>query len=388
MRSPPRGCRSALSSYDRGVNRSRPLRVAEPVLSSADVRAVVRTLESGWISGYGDEVDHFEREFSDYCGAESGVATTNGSAALHLALAASGIGAGDEVVIPSFSMIAIHHAVASLGATVVLCDSEPATWNLNPVAVRAATTARTRAIVAMHTYGLPCDMDALHEIARECGAVLVEDAAEAHGALFRGRRAGSLGDVACFSFFANKVITCGEGGMLVTSDPEIAERARRLKDLGRIPGRHYAYAEVGYNYRLPSLQAALGRSQLANIEALLARRHRNAELYREGLAELAGLRFARRPEDRVGSDWMVGVLVEDEYGEKRDALRSRLEAEQIETRPFFTPVHAQPFFERATELAGAFPVAEDLASRGLLLPSGGDLSDGDVSRVVEALASS
>lgn len=365
---------------------TRRLRIAEPVLRPADLRAVAEALESGWISGYGDEVACFESEFSAYCGAGFGVAVTSGSAALHLALAALGIGRGDEVVIPTLSMVAVHHAVASLGATPVLCDSDSDTRNLAPAAVASALSPRTRAIVAMHTYGLPCDMDELRALARSAGAALVEDAAEAHGARYRGARAGALGDVACFSFFANKIVTCGEGGMLVTSDPELAARARRLKDLGAIPGRRYWYAEVGFNYRLPALQAALGRSQLRNVDALLARRQRNGQLYRSALAGVPGVRFAPRLPDRVGSDWMVGIALEDAFGEKRDALARRLEAAAIETRPFFQPVHRQPFFARATELAGAFPVAEALAERGLLLPSGSDLTDADVARVAAAVA--
>jgi perosamine synthetase len=278
---------------------------------------------------------------------------------------------------PTFTMIAVYNAALHLGATPVLCDSCPETWNIDVGAAAALVTSRTRAIVAVHTYGLPCNMDELESLAGGASAALVEDAAEAHGAVYRGKRAGSLGDVGCFSFFANKIITCGEGGMVVTSDAKLAERARSLRDLGKAPGQRYLYADAGYGYRMPSASAALGLSQLSRVATLGARRTRNADLYRAALGEVAGLTFAPRLGDRTGSDWMVGVLIGPEYGMDRDALAAYLAAAGVETRPFFLPAHRQPFHEGG----GEFPVADRLGDQGILLPSGSSLTDVDIQLV-------
>jgi perosamine synthetase len=353
------------------------LRIAEPVITSEDRRAVEDVLAAGWASGYAPVVGEFERSFANWCGSEHGVATGSGSAALRLALASLGIGPGDEVVIPSFTMMAVHHAVAQLGARPVLADAQPETGNVDPEAVADAIGPHTAAIVAVHTYGLPCDMDALARVAHRGGLALVEDAAEAHGATFRGLPAGSLADVAAFSFFANKIITCGEGGMVVTGDASIAENARRIADLGRIPGVAYRYECVGFNDRMPATSAALGLSQLARIGRLTEARHRNAALYREGLIDVPGLTLPPTPRDRSGSDWMFAVRVDDGFGEDRDTLAARLAQAGVETRPFFTPVHRQPFWEGGTD----YPVADALAECGLLLPSGAQVRKQDVARV-------
>ena len=353
------------------------MRLAEPVITDEDREAVARTLESGWVSGYGPSVEQFESEFSRYCGAGFGIATPSGTTALHLALATLGIGPGDEVIMPSFTMIAVYYAALQLGATPVLCDSCPISWNIDAGAAEAAVTPRTRAIVAVHMYGLPCDMDELRGLAHGAGAALVEDAAEAHGAVYRGKRAGSLGRLGCFSFFANKIITCGEGGMLTTSDPDLAERARSLRELGRVPGQRYVYAETGYSYRMLSVSAALGLSQLSRVATLGARRTRNAELYRTALSGVPGLTFAPRVGDRTGSDWRVGVLIGPESGMERNRLAERLAAAGVETRPFFVPVHRQPFYR----CDGEFPVADRLGEQGILLPSGSNLVDEDIDLV-------
>ncbi len=286
-------------------------------------------------------------------------------------------------MIPAFAMIAVHNAVVWTGARPILCDSDPATWNLDPAAVEAVASPRTRALVAVHTYGLPCDMDTLRGVARRLGAALVEDAAEAHGATLHGVRAGALGDVACFSFFSNKLITTGEGGMVVTSDAGLADRARRLRDLAKVPGgRAYAHDAVGFNYRMPALCAALGVSQLERIDGFLARRRRSARLYERLLSGVPGLALRALTDDPAGSDWMTGVRVLPERGETRDALAARLAAHGVETRPFFLPAHRQSFHRGAERL----PVAERLGEEGLVLPSGNDLTDEDVERVAGLVA--
>lgn len=353
------------------------MKVAEPVITAEDRDAVARAVESGWVSGLSPVVDQFETGFASVAGAEFGVAVPSGTIALHLALVALGIGPGDEVILPSFCMIAAYHAIVQTGATPVLCDSQPTTWNMDPASASAAVTPRTRAIIPVHIYGLPCDMDELSRLAADAGAVVVEDAAEAHGAQYRGRRAGSLGDLGCFSFYSNKIITCGEGGMVVTSDPDLAERLRSLRELGRMTGERYVYHGTGFGYRMPAASAALGLSQLSRFQSLAARRVRNADLYRQHLGDTPGISFAPRLDDRVGSDWMVGIMIDDGFGRSRDELADHLEGEGIETRPFFVPVHRQPFHEGSID----FPVAEQLGRRGLLLPSGSNLSDSDVERV-------
>lgn len=358
------------------------LRISEPVITDADKQAVAQQIETGWVSGYGPTVEEFESEFSHYCGASFGIATPTGTTALQLAMATLDIGPGDEVVMPTFTHIAVYLATTHLGATPILCDSCPETWNLDVERADAAVSPRTRAIVAFHAYGLPCDMDELRRVSEGTGATLIEDAAEAHGATYKGKRAGSLGDLACFSFFANKIITCGEGGMVVTGRRQLAERARLLRDLGRIPSHRYRYSEPGYGYRMPSMSAALGRSQLRRVGALGARRTRNAELYRAALGGIPGVNFAERFDDRRGSDWMVGVLITPEFGMTSEALMAHLASEGIETRPFFVPVHRQEFYRGE----GDFPVADRISSQGILLPSGSNLTDEDICRVAETVS--
>jgi perosamine synthetase len=335
------------------------------------------------VSGYGPAVAAFEHAFAAWCGVRHGVGTSNGTTALHLALAALGLGPGDEVVLPALTIVSVLGAVRQVGATPVLVDVDREMWTLEPEAVRAALTPRTRAVVAVHLYGLPCDMAALRALAAPRGIVLVEDAAEAHGATVHGRRAGSLGDLACFSFFANKIVTCGEGGMVVTSDDVLAARMRALADLDRRPaGRAYVHEGPGFNYRLCAMAAALGSSQLARVDAFLARRRRTARLYAEGLAGVEGLAFQRVPEGFSSSCWMTAIRVDDAFGEDASALGRRLAAAGIDTRPVFLPLHRQPFWgpERPS-----LPVSEALGERGLLLPSGNQVTDDDVQRVIEAV---
>jgi len=353
------------------------LRVAEPIITAEDRDAVARAVESSWVSGFSPVVEEFERGFADLVGADRGFAVPSGTVALHLALAALGIGPGDEVILPTFCMVAAYHAIIQTGATPVLVDSLPDTWNMDPRAAEAAVTSRTRAVLPVHMYGLPCDMEELLGLARAHDLSVVEDAAEAHGATHRGRGAGSMGHLGCFSFYANKIITTGEGGMVTTSDPRLADRVHRLRDLGRAPGESYVYDDVGFGYRMPAASAALGLSQLGRFTDLAERRVRNADLYRGMLADVDGLAFQPRMDDRVGSDWMVGMMISREVGVGRDDLSRGLLEADVETRPFFVPMHRQPFFTGN----GDYPVADRLGEGGLLLPSGSNLHDSDIERV-------
>ncbi|MBI3105514.1 MAG: DegT/DnrJ/EryC1/StrS family aminotransferase [Candidatus Rokubacteria bacterium] len=359
--------------------------VADTRLDGNELRYLTQCIQSNWISSAGGFVRDFEHHFAQAMGCQFGVACASGTAALHLALATLGIGPGDEVVIPTFTMIATANAVSYTGAAPVLVDAEPETWNMDVAQVRAKVTARTRAIVVMHTYGHPVDMDPLAVLASERGLAVVEDAAEAHGAQYQGRPVGSLGDVASFSFYANKIVTTGEGGMVTTNDGEIARVARRLRDHAFSDERHFWHTYLGFNYRMTNLQAAVGLAQTERLAELVEMRRATRRRYEEGLARISGLTL---PVERPGVKnvfWMYSILVEDDFGCSRDVLRQRLAARGIETRTFFIPIHLQPIYYRRYQ-GQRYPVAETLCRKGLYLPSGATLTDADIDYVVQAIA--
>ena len=356
--------------------------VAEPLLGEKELEYVTDCIRSGWVSSVGEYVRRFEREFAAYCGVRYGVATHNGTVALHLALVALGIGPSDEVILPTLTFVATANAVTYTGATPVFVDSEPRTWNLDPAVVARAITLRTRAIIAVHLYGHPADMDPLRALAGEHGLTLIEDAAEAHGARYKGRRAGSLSDVAIFSFMGNKIITTGEGGMVLTDDGALAGRCFFLENHARQKENPYWHTEIGYNYRMTNLQAALGVAQLERIEELVAIRLRNAAQYKRRLAEIPGLTPPPCAEWAENVYWMYTVLVEDDYGLDRDTLMARLRQLGIETRPVFYPLHTLPMYNRGQR----FPVAQELGRKGINLPSGATLTPEQIDTVCDALA--
>jgi perosamine synthetase len=353
-----------------------------PELIGNELEYVKQCLESTWISR-GHFVEAFEQKFAELCGVDHAVAVCNGTAALHLALLGLGVSPGDEVIVPSLTYVATANAVSYCGATPVFVDSETNTWNLDPQAVEASVTARTVGIIAVHLYGQPADMDALRAIARRRGLFLLEDAAQAHGARFRGRSAGSLGDAGAFSFFGGKTITTGEGGMVVTDDAALAETARRLRNHGHDPDRRYYVTQLGFNYRLPNLSAAVGLAQLEHYDWHVERRRANAARYREHLHGHPGIEMTRpAPEDR-SADWLTSVALAHGSEEDRDRVMARLDRAGIETRPVFPPVHHQPIYHN--RFARPLPVAERLAARGLSLPSGAGLSPEQIDRVSETL---
>jgi perosamine synthetase len=355
--------------------------VAEPLLGEKELEYVTDCVRSGWVSSLGEYVKRFEREFAAYCGVRYGVATHNGTVALHLALAALGIGLGDEVILPTLTFVATANAIAYTGATPVFVDSEPGTWNIDPQAAARATTPRTRAIIAVHLYGHPADMDLLRTLAGQHGVTLIEDAAEAHGARYKGRRVGSLSDVAVFSFYGNKIITTGEGGMVLTDDDALAERCFFLGNQAKQKQNPYWHPEIGYNYRMTNMQAALGVAQLERIDELIAIRARNAVHYQRRLSALPGLTLPPCAEWAENVYWMYTVLVEDDYGLDRDTLMGLLRQRGIETRPAFYPIHTLPMYDRGQR----FPVAEELGRKGINLPSGATLTREQVDIVCDAL---
>lgn len=358
--------------------------VCEPVVDGNEAAYVARAVSSGWISSAGKFIPEFEERFAVFCGTKHAVACTSGTTALHLAFATLGIGPGDEVIVPTFTMIATANAVRYAGGTPVFVDSEPETGNIDPDGVDRAITPRTKAVVPIHTYGHPADMERLLSICGKHGLYLVEDAAEAHGAEWKGRRAGSIGDVGCFSFYANKIITTGEGGMLVTDNPDIARIARNLRDHAFSEERHFWHKFQGYNYRMTNLQAAVGVAQMERIVSFVEARRRNAARYTTGLAGLPGL---KTPVEKPGFKnvfWMYGIRLDEKaFGLDRDGLRRELAERGIETRTFFIPMHLQPIFFKA--VGGEYPVAEDLCRRGMYLPSASSLTSSDVDIVVEAI---
>lgn len=362
--------------------------VCEPVLTGREAVYVGECLQTNWISSRGRFITEFERQFAAYCGADFGISTTSGTTALHLALAALGVGPGDEVILPAFTMAACAFAVLYTGATPVLVDADPETWNLDVDQVARRITARTKAIMPVHIYGHPVDLDPLIALADAHGIAVVEDAAEAHGAEYRGRRVGGIGRVGCFSFYGNKIITTGEGGMIVTSDPALADLASRLRDQAFDPNRRFLHTHLGYNYRMTNLQAAIGLAQLESIDAFVAARRRNAAEYNARLAGVPGL---TRPVERPWAKnvyWMYSILIDpDRFGRTRDDLMADLRAAGIETRAFFYPMHRQPAcLERGLFRGEAYPVADRLGDRGLYLPSGSGLTIEQIETVCQAVA--
>ena len=356
------------------------LPVYQPLIGREELANVVTAVRSGWISSLGGFVSEFERGFAAFCGAREAIAVSSGTAALHLALLASGVGPGDEVLVPSLTFIATANAVRYCGATPVFVDSDRATWCMAPGLLDALVTPRTRAMVPVHLYGHPCDMDRILEVARRRGLAIVEDAAEAHGAEYRARRVGTFGSIGCFSFYGNKIITTGEGGMCVTDDPLLADSLRRMRDHGMDPKRHYWHDVIGYNYRMTNLQAAIGVAQVKKASSFIERKRRLAGLYAELLNPLAAAGRIRLQPEAKSVFRMHSVLVAGRVS--HDQVRAHLGDRGIDTRPFFRPVHLLPPYDRRERL----PVAEELSTHGLNLPSGLGLERRHVVRVARALS--
>jgi len=364
--------------------------VCVPTLGEEERQNVADCVERSWISARGEYVTEFEDQFSGYCNREYGISTTSGTTALHLALEAIGVGEGDEVIIPTLTNVACAFAVRYCGADPVLVDSDPETWCMDPEKLEAAISDRTAAIMPVHLYGHPVDMDPILELAAEHDLRVIEDAAEAHGAEYRGQRAGGIGDVGCFSFYANKLITTGEGGMVVTDDEAVAERAEHLKDLAYSQSERYIHDAVGFNYRMTNLQAAVGVAQVNKLDRFVEMRRANADAYNQRLAAIEGIRTPPEETWAKSNYWMYAISVEDSFPVDREELITELSAQGIETRRFFAPMHEQPVFNREKRFEGEHhPVAERASQRGLYLPSTSHLSMAeidDVCAAIEAIA--
>jgi perosamine synthetase len=358
--------------------------VAHPALCGNEKKYVLECLETGWISSIGRFISLFEEQFAAYCGSEYAVACSNGTCALHLALAALGVGPGDEVIVPTLTYIASANAVTYCGGRPVFVDSEDRTMNIDPRLIERHITPRTKAIIAVHLYGHPADMDAIVEIGRRHSLAVVEDAAESHGALYKGRRTGGLADIASFSFYGNKIVTTGEGGMVTCSNRALEEKLRMLRGQGMDPRQRYWFPMVGYNYRMTNVAAAIGVAQLEQIDNLLERRFDVASEYRKHLAgyqELIQLP-AEEPWARHAF-WAYTVLLLEPVNFDRDEIMRRLADDGIETRPVFYPMHVLPPY--AEERAGRYPVADRLSQRGIMLPMHTLLDSDDVAYIASRL---
>jgi perosamine synthetase len=362
----------------------RRIPIAAPALVGREKEYVLDCIESTWISSSGAYIERFERAFAEFCGARHALTCTNGTVALHLSLLALGVGPGDEVIVPTLTYVATANAVRYCGATPVFVDSEPDTWNIDSGTADAAVTDRTKAIIVVHLYGHPADMDPLLELARRHGIAVVEDAAEAHGAKYKGRMVGAIGDVATFSFYGNKIVTTGEGGMVVTDDDDIAAMVRLLKGQGQDPARRYWFPTVGYNYRMTNIAAAIGLAQMEKIDWHLQRRREIAHWYRQALSDVTELTLSPELEWAENAYWMNCAVLDGASAPPRDTVMQALEERGVETRPFFYPSHTLPPYEGSP--GGPFPVAESLAARGLNLPSSALLTQDDVEYVATALS--
>jgi perosamine synthetase len=360
--------------------------VFEPVIGEEEIDAVVAALRRGEISGsFGESIPRFEQEFAEYCGCKFGVAVSSGSTALHLAVAAAGIGPGDEVLVSASTNIATALAVIHNNAIPVPVDSENVTWNLNLDLVEELITERTKAIIPVHLYGHPVDMDRLMEIARRYHLLVIEDCAESHGATCRGRMTGSFGEMACFSFYANKVITTGEGGMVTTNDERLAERLRLLRNLAFTKPR-FRHEEAGFNFRMTGYQAAMGHAQFQKIDRIVEEKRRVAHAYNRYLSDVEGLQLPYEAEWAKNIYWMYGVVVQPEFGITRDQLMERLHAAGIDTRTFFCPMNQQPCLQsRQGFRAVPCPVADGLWENGLYLPSTYTLSEETIEQIADAV---
>lgn len=364
--------------------------VNEPLLDGNEKKYLIECIDTGWISSEGPFVTRFEKDMAAAVGRRHGIAVCNGTAALEVSVAALDLKPGDEVIMPTFTIISCAAAVIRLGCVPVLVDCDPITWNMDVTRIEARITPRTRAIMVVHTYGLPVDMAPVLAIAEKHGLKIIEDAAEMHGQTYRGRSCGSFGDLSIFSFYPNKHITTGEGGMVLTDDDLLAERCRSLRNLCFQAKKRFVHEELGYNFRMSNLQAALGVAQLERLEAFVARKRRMGAFYRERLAKVEGLQLMPEKTDYAENIyWVYGVVLKDEVPFDAEEAMRRLGALGIGTRPFFWPMHEQPVFRRM----GLFekercPVAERLARRGFYLPSGLALSDAqrdEVAAGVEAM---
>jgi perosamine synthetase len=358
--------------------------ISNPALVGNELKYVTDCITSTWISSVGKYVTEFEETFAEFCGTEHAVTCSNGTTALHLALLALGVEAGDEVIVPTLTYVATANAVVYCGARPVFVDGEPATWNMDPAQVEALITPRTKGIIVVHLFGHSVDMDPIMEVARRHGLFVLEDAAEAHGAEYKGRRVGSIGDAATFSFFGNKIITTGEGGMVTTNDSRLADEIRRLKNHGMDPKRKFWFPTVGYNYRLTNVASAIGLAQMEKIDWHLEQRQMVAAWYRDFLADIPGLSWQAEMDWARHVWWLFTVIIDEEIGWNRFDIIAGLMDRGVEARQIVYPITQLPPYHDPAR-GHCYPVADRVVDRGIQLPTWCGLSRDDVRYIRESL---
>jgi perosamine synthetase len=362
--------------------------VNEPRLGQRELEYVTECIRSGWISSEGPFLESFEKEWARYCGRKFGIAVCNGTVALELSVECLNLQPGDEVILPTMTIISCAQAITYAGATPVLVDADPVTWCMDVEQAQSKVTRRTRAIMPVHTYGHPVDMDPLLEIASHHNLAIIEDAAEVHGAEYKGRRCGSFGDLSCFSFYANKIVTTGEGGMVLTDQDSYAERVRYLRNLCLQKERRFLHKELGHNYRMTNLQAAVGLAQVEQIDSALNKKRSMGSAYNQRLAHLQGIQLPVEKSWAKNVYWMYGIVLDEKLGITAAEFSERLARRGIMTRPFFLGMHEQPALQNLGLFQSEhYPVAERLARQGLYLPSGLALTEAQLNEVCEALES-
>lgn len=360
--------------------------VNTPLLNGNEEKYLLECIRTGWISSEGPFIKEFEEKFCAFVNRKHGIAVANGSAALDVAVQALELSPGDEVIMPSFTIISPAQSVVKAGLIPVLVDSDPDTWNINVGQIESKITSKTKAIIVVHIYGLPVDMDPVLALCKKHNLFLIEDAAEMHGQTYKGKVCGSFGDISIFSFYPNKHITTGEGGMIVCDSDHLAARCRKLRNLAFEPdGRRFIHYELGWNYRMTNMQAALGLAQLERIDEHIEKKRRIGNMYQEGLSSLKGFQFPKIKTDYSENIFWVYALVADTK-ELCESTVEKLSKEKIGTRPFFWCMHEQPVFLKMGLFENEkYPVAERLARNGFYLPSGLGLSDSDVQTVISTM---
>src|SRR5574340_49425 len=361
--------------------------VNQPVLDGNEKEYLVRCIETGWISSEGPAVQEFEEKLAARVGRRHGVAVSNGSTALDLAVRALQLPEGSEVLMPAFTIISCAAAIVRAGLKPVLVDADASTWNMDVTQLPSKINARTRAIMVVHIYGLPTDMAPVLEVAKRHNLRIIEDAAEMHGQTYRGKPCGSFGDVSVFSFYPNKHITTGEGGMVLTNDDQIADRCRSLRNLSHSPKRRFVHEELGYNYRLTNLQAAMGIAQLERLDKSIARKREMGRLYNEAFSSIRGLELPPARTDYAENIyWVYGMVLADGVPMDAAEMMSRLSKLGVGTRPFFWGMHEQPVFQKMGWYGGEkYPITERISRRGFYVPSGLGLTEPQQRKVIEAV---
>jgi dTDP-4-amino-4,6-dideoxygalactose transaminase len=369
---------------------TKPILLSTPHLGDREHQFVTEAFETNWIAPIGPHVNAFEEEFCQLIGSSHAAAVSSGTAALHLALKLVGVGVGDEVFCSTLTFAASANPIAYLGATPVFIDSERISWNMDPNLLQAAMEQRAKvgklpkAVILVHLYGQSADIDPILKTCQQYEVPVIEDAAEALGATYKGRSPGTFGQIGIFSFNGNKIITTSGGGMLVSADASITAKAKFLATQARDPAPHYQHSEIGYNYRLSNVLAGIGRGQLMVLKDRVAARRRNCEVYQQTLGKLPGIEFMPEASWGHATRWLTCLTIDPQaFGADRERVRLALAEAQIEARPVWKPLHMQPIFQDCECFGGE--VAADLFDRGLCLPSGSNLSDEDLDRVIQTI---